>query len=1264
MKQISVKKFRFRERLSTLLAGTKRVNMRVRNALILFLILSLMLIGGVVFYRHSIATILIQKQLAAFGFLQASFSIDTLNWDRIRILNFKTDPAGQIQIAEFIVDFSLNSLLNKKIDRIYFSRPRLILGADSLDLASLGSVMRLRSDENSSSDAAIANIGTMNRGQWRATLIEIDAGKVIQNSVKSNDTDQTVKQDLRQSNSTAQLEFSGKIHNKAGISATIIGNLHTESGQTDFTLAVTKKIEDRYTIQLDFHEAYFTHSTLTSKMIGQMQLVGFSGLDSDFLLQGSLSGKAVISGAPSVAFTASLEGSAKQLQLNLFIEPSILYPGLDAMLLLQDPIKAPHYQLKLNVSVPRPVEQEKNGRIIKQENSKKRPQIASKTELESIKVHMQQGGQLLIEGTLPPIIEWPNIGPVELIKSISKGSVDLDITNLSLPNIGTPIDLSAGFDLLPITSEVNFEKKLNEKKSQKIVKEAKKFDPVGFALSAAAPLRLHIPEFPLQKLISFGLPRSLIEQYGISSTEKLLDLELVLDGRDSLPTIRDEDNEQGQFPLRSVENSLLPSPLTLKVQQLAKALHINLEAALSVNLANQLAGKLSLSALAEMGSAEMDSEDQPQGNLAQGNLAQSNLEALTLRIPAFHLNLPELDFNSDLFVPDSDIKSSGQKSLNIAGLGLEITGRAVVQKNHFTVDMALQAAGKRIEFNPDFQLKDMVANIPLIVNGPFFAPENTKKAANWTLELPANKGRVEIAEWSLSSFDLHNTAPLSLILKAADDAALLHWGKQHLQTGALIIQTESVALFHYITADNPMKRQMQLEIPELQLYLEPMARKPNANKPNKIVLDQFLSTDLDLLPPAPTPKLQFSAILDDAVLSLIEPKIKATEISATVHFPLLTKNTAPELDLKIGTIIHQAPLPLFAPLSFVLEAQPSEESQNIDLYTHLAIREPALTVIGTGSHNWATKKGMLDINMAPLMLGKDEAQLHHLIPGLVDKTLSRHINKGSLELGGSLGWQQGTFYSDLALILYDMNLSLPGLSLKKLNTVMQIEHLFPFGTRKQQRLSIGVLNLGGLPLTNGLLNYQINSGSLLEVESALFSIAGGRIRVEPMAIELTKPELQTTLKVENIDLEALIKLAALKSLAVTGKLNGSIPLHFVGETFEINNGILTTDKAGRLSYQPDTPPPGLASAGQSVALMLQALSNFEYDFMEVLLNRQDNETVTAQFVVNGANPDFYNGYPVKLTVSVSGNLDAIIHNTLRDYGTPQSIRTLQQHYGQ
>ncbi|WP_376959312.1 YdbH domain-containing protein [Azospirillum sp. A26] len=207
-----------------------------------------------------------------------------------------------------------------------------------------------------------------------------------------------------------------------------------------------------------------------------------------------------------------------------------------------------------------------------------------------------------------------------------------------------------------------------------------------------------------------------------------------------------------------------------------------------------------------------------------------------------------------------------------------------------------------------------------------------------------------------------------------------------------------------------------------------------------------------------------------------------------------------------------------------------------------------------------------------------------------------------------------------------------------------------------QKLSIGLLDVG-IPLTDGTLLFGYGRDGRLDVDQAEWRWAGGTLHADPFELSPDKPKGTVTLHADGIDAAKLLELIAVDGLEASGKLAGTLPVVLAGDTVTLNGGVLESAGPGTLRYDPAQPPSGLkGEEGSPTAMLMGALTDFHYESLRITIDGQAGGELSAGFSLRGANPSFYDGYPVALNLKLSGALDRILRQNLDVYRIPDTLR--------
>jgi hypothetical protein len=312
-----------------------------------------------------------------------------------------------------------------------------------------------------------------------------------------------------------------------------------------------------------------------------------------------------------------------------------------------------------------------------------------------------------------------------------------------------------------------------------------------------------------------------------------------------------------------------------------------------------------------------------------------------------------------------------------------------------------------------------------------------------------------------------------------------------------------------------------------------------------------------------------------------------------------------------------------------------------------------------GQHDLATAKGRAQVDLPPIDLAPGKLQPGQLSPWLGD--MMKEVS-GRLALDGTLGWgARDGLDADLDLLVERLAFTAGPARFEQVNGVITLDQLMPPSTPPGQQLAVGLVDLG-LPLTDGLLTFDLESGQLI-MEQLRWQFAEGRIRATPFTIGSQGIQFSTTLTAERLRLDEIFALAQLDGLTGEGTMHGTLPITVTGSEAIVAGGELVSDRPGWVRYRPDQAPAALQAGGENVNLLLQALENFRYEELRLTIDGRTDGEMDVGLHLKGANPDLYDGYPIEFNLNLEGALADVVRAGLAGYQIPERIREQMQGFG-
>jgi len=137
-----------------------------------------------------------------------------------------------------------------------------------------------------------------------------------------------------------------------------------------------------------------------------------------------------------------------------------------------------------------------------------------------------------------------------------------------------------------------------------------------------------------------------------------------------------------------------------------------------------------------------------------------------------------------------------------------------------------------------------------------------------------------------------------------------------------------------------------------------------------------------------------------------------------------------------------------------------------------------------------------------------------------------------------------------------------------------------------------------------------------------------------------------TLLLSNINLQSLLTALESEKLSVSSKFDLILPLIIKPDSRQITNGTFISKKPGILKLKSD--------GGKEANIAFQALENFHYKELSGTIDYSSEGDYIITLYTLGSNPDVYNGFPIKLDLTLRGNLPNLLYSMLvtGDMATP------------
>jgi len=340
-----------------------------------------------------------------------------------------------------------------------------------------------------------------------------------------------------------------------------------------------------------------------------------------------------------------------------------------------------------------------------------------------------------------------------------------------------------------------------------------------------------------------------------------------------------------------------------------------------------------------------------------------------------------------------------------------------------------------------------------------------------------------------------------------------------------------------------------------------------------------------------------------------------------------------------GTVSHSADTPLFEPV--IPDVTVTQNGDRVTFAGGATGAGGALDVAIAGAHSIANGQGEIVFTIGELQLGTGGAQ------GAALSSLADDLDNlgGRVTADARFTWSRAGVASNGRVSAANISFDYGDMSIQGLTTDITLDSLLPARSAPNQRLTIRSINTG-VEVTALDLGFSIAEGvdgaPRIALGDMTMNLAGGRITSQGGTIDPTRGDALIPLMADDLDLSQLFALIGLEELTGEGRLSGLIPIRVTAGGIAIDTANLGATASGFVSYRSESTRQTLAGGGDAVVLMLDALENFQYNGLDVTLNKPAVGNTAITLRLQGANPDVLEGHPFDINISLTGDADPLL----------------------
>jgi len=601
-----------------------------------------------------------------------------------------------------------------------------------------------------------------------------------------------------------------------------------------------------------------------------------------------------------------------------------------------------------------------------------------------------------------------------------------------------------------------------------------------------------------------------------------------------------------------------------------------------------------------------------------------------------------------------DAELSGIFALQQAAISSALTAEMRYAEYETTFDFS--APEMRATLNEDYSLQSLDLNAFVAAGAAIATPYGTLGAI-------ALEGSLsDLLSGASGSFQVHATAPeLRLAAVSAREAVvdaraslspsadgyrlfLDAPGQVSLAALSLPAMLPIEALSGQVLAANlelvaqeegySFRQSAQVRLPDLSLAVERGDASP--------LLVQIESGPIDIESTGtPAGPVRFTAATSVGALEI--PELSLLTQNAEVNFSGITGG---EINARLhgGTVSHAAENPFYTPLRPDLHMIQSGDHISFDGDLHGA--GDLLTISVRGEHDLAIGGGNMRFLVEALSFGPGGATESSVSP-----LLASMENLGGLVDGeANFSWSERGVDTSGRLKLEQMSFRRSGMTIEGLATELTLDRLLPPRSLPSQILTIRRIDTGFTELDSLDLRFKLDTTEdgtpRVYADTLSMNIAGGRIVAQGGTIDPTTGESNIPLRAENLDLAQLLAHIGLEELTGEGQLNGMIPVSIGVNGASIEGATLQAGSSGIVAYRSERAREALASGGDAVNLMLDALEDFHYDSLGLTLSKPVAGDTEVRLRMEGHNPGVLEGHPFDINISLTGDADPLLEALL------------------
>lgn len=344
----------------------------------------------------------------------------------------------------------------------------------------------------------------------------------------------------------------------------------------------------------------------------------------------------------------------------------------------------------------------------------------------------------------------------------------------------------------------------------------------------------------------------------------------------------------------------------------------------------------------------------------------------------------------------------------------------------------------------------------------------------------------------------------------------------------------------------------------------------------------------------------------------------------------------------------------------VIQATFAVDSQAMTLHGKLTSAARALVLQIQAAQQLASGTGHADLSLQPLRFSESGFKLSHLLKRW---PFPFEVSAGQLSARAKLDWRE-RLKSTITLHLEHLGGHYNKIDFAGLSGDLDLNLSNGIATHKDALLELDTMDIG-FPVKAARLQFALapvrgSALPLIRVRYFTAQLLGGHMRIKPFELNFSRDRNPFVVQLEHIGLNEIMQLEQQQELQGSGSLDGQIPVMLSRAGVAVSQGQLDARAPGGvIRYSPTDKVLALAQSNPSVKLVVQAMSNFHYQVLQVRSDYQPTGELAMKVHLEGKNPDWQAGKPLHLNLNLQENIPILLRSLQLSDDISEQLR---QHY--